>query len=83
MLLNKVDLLPHLSYDVDAAIAFARRVNPAIRVIQVSATSGQGMDEWLTYLRAGVARAAAAQQQTVASLKAQVAALQAQLQARA
>jgi len=80
MLLNKVDLLPHLSYDVDAAIAFARRVNPAIRVIQVSATSGQGMDEWLTYLRAGMARTAAARQQTVAVLKARVAALEAQLQ---
>ena len=80
MLLNKVDLLPHLTYDVDAAIAFARRVNPAIRVIQVSATSGQGMDEWLTYLRAGMARTAAARQQTVAVLKARVAALEAQLQ---
>jgi len=80
MLLNKVDLLPHLSYDVDAAIAFARRVNPAIRVIQVSATSGQGMDEWLTYLRAGMARTAAARQQTLAVLKARVAALEAQLQ---
>ncbi|NCP40697.1 MAG: hydrogenase accessory protein HypB, partial [Rhodoferax sp.] len=80
MLLNKVDLLPHLSYDVDAAIAFARRVNPAIRVIQVSATSGQGMDEWLTYLRAGMARTAAARQQTVVALKARVAALETQLQ---
>jgi len=80
MLLNKVDLLPHLSYDVDAAIAFARRVNPAIRVIQVSATSGQGMDEWLTYLRAGMARTTAARQQILAVLKARVAALEAQLQ---
>lgn len=80
MLLNKVDLLPHLSYDVDAAIGFARRVNPAIRVIQVSATSGQGMDEWLTYLRAGMARTQAARGQTLAALKARVAALEAQLQ---
>ena len=53
MLLNKIDLLPFLTYDVDAAIGFARRVNPRIRVIQVSATTGAGMDEWLQFLRDG------------------------------
>jgi len=53
MLLNKIDLLPYLTYDVDAAIGFARRVNPRIRVIQVSATTGAGMDEWLQFLRDG------------------------------
>jgi hydrogenase nickel incorporation protein HypB len=57
MLLNKIDLLPHLTYDVGAAIAYARRVNPQIRVIQLSATSGEGMDEWLAYLRDGMAQA--------------------------
>jgi hydrogenase nickel incorporation protein HypB len=54
MLLNKIDLLPYLNFDVAAAIGFARRVNPYIRIIQVSATSGQGVVEWLAYLRAGV-----------------------------
>ncbi len=58
MLLNKVDLLPYLSYDVNAAVAFARKVNPRIRVIQVSATTGQGMDEWLQFLRDGLKVAA-------------------------
>ena len=58
MLLNKVDLLPYLTYDVNAAIAFARKVNPRIRVIQVSATTGQGMDEWLQFLRDGLKVAA-------------------------
>jgi len=57
MLLNKIDLLPHLTYDVDAAIGYARRVNPQIRVIQLSATSAEGMDEWLAYLRDGMAQA--------------------------
>ncbi|HEY5581083.1 MAG TPA: hydrogenase nickel incorporation protein HypB [Rhodoferax sp.] len=80
MLLNKIDLLPHLDYDVEAALAFARRVNPAIRVIQLSATSGEGMDEWLTFLHEGVARASAARQQTVAGLKARIAHLEARLQ---
>ncbi|MBI5786445.1 MAG: hydrogenase nickel incorporation protein HypB [Rhodocyclales bacterium] len=50
MLLNKCDLLPHLSFDVDQAVEAARRVNPAIQVIRVSATTGEGMDDWLGWL---------------------------------
>ena len=70
MLLNKIDLLPHLDYDVETALAFARRVNPAIRVIELSATSGEGMDEWLAFLHEGVARARVARQQTLSLLQA-------------
>ncbi|MBU0593674.1 MAG: hydrogenase nickel incorporation protein HypB [Pseudomonadota bacterium] len=51
MLLNKVDLLPYLSFDVQKCMAYAKRVNPRIRVILTSATSGEGMDEWLGWLR--------------------------------
>ncbi|MCM2341894.1 hydrogenase nickel incorporation protein HypB [Rhodoferax sp.] len=83
MLLNKIDLLPYLTYDVDAAIGYARRVNPGIQVIQLSATSGAGMAEWLAFLRDGMARDQAARQQTVAGLQARIARLEAQLQARA
>lgn len=50
MLINKIDLLPYLSFDVDACIENARKVNPGIKVIQVSATSGAGMDAWLSWL---------------------------------
>ncbi len=57
MLLNKVDLLPHLSFDVGRCLANARRVNPAIEIIEVSATSGEGMNEWLAWIERG-ARAA-------------------------
>ncbi|CAB1369423.1 hydrogenase nickel incorporation protein HypB [Denitratisoma oestradiolicum] len=53
MLLNKCDLLPHLDFDVDQAMAYARRINPALRIIQVSARSGEGMDDWLDWLFAG------------------------------
>ena len=63
MLLNKVDLLPHLDFDVERCLAYARRVNPAIEVVMLSARSGQGMDEWLAWVRRG---AAAAQQQRLA-----------------
>lgn len=50
MLLNKIDLLPYLHFDVEACIANAKRVNPNIQVIQVSATNGEGMDAWLAWL---------------------------------
>ncbi len=52
MLLNKVDLLPYLQFDVEKCIEYARRVNPKIKVMQVSATSGEGMGDWYQWLRA-------------------------------
>ncbi|MBL0207892.1 MAG: hydrogenase nickel incorporation protein HypB [Propionivibrio sp.] len=64
MLLNKIDLLPYVDFDMDAAIAYSRRVNPGIRVICVSATSSEGMDEWLAYLRDGMAVAGTAKRQS-------------------
>lgn len=57
MLLNKCDLLPYLTFDADLAIANARRVNPDIKVIRISATSGEGMDEWLDWIKAGCSKA--------------------------
>jgi hydrogenase nickel incorporation protein HypB len=60
MLMNKCDLLPHLTFGVPKAIEFARRVNPAIEVIEVSATSGQGMDAWLAWIERGAAGARSA-----------------------
>ncbi|MDL2355011.1 MAG: hydrogenase nickel incorporation protein HypB [Pseudomonadota bacterium] len=58
MILNKTDLLPYLQFDVAACIAFARRVNPAIEVIELSASSGEGMDAWIAWIE--TARAALA-----------------------
>ena len=52
MLLNKIDLLPYLQFDVEQCIDYARRVNPTIKVLQLSATSGEGMDSWYQWLRA-------------------------------
>jgi Ni2+-binding GTPase involved in regulation of expression and maturation of urease and hydrogenase len=50
MLLNKVDLLPYLNFDVDKCLAYAREVNPDITILLVSATRGDGMDAWLNWL---------------------------------
>jgi hydrogenase nickel incorporation protein HypB len=44
MILNKTDLLPHVDFEVSRAVANAREVNPDIRVFQVSARSGDGLE---------------------------------------
>jgi hydrogenase nickel incorporation protein HypB len=82
MVLNKVDLLPHLDFDVPQCIAYARRVNPGIEVLLVSAKSGQGMDAWLDWLMhpAEQAGAAAANERgELDRLRARVAELEARL----
>ena len=50
--LTKVDLLPHLDFDADAAIANARRVNPELRFFRTAARTGEGLEEWFSFLRA-------------------------------
>ena len=52
MLLNKIDLLPYLQFDTEKCIEYARRVNPGIKVLQVSATSGENMEAWYQWIRA-------------------------------
>ena len=52
MILNKIDLLPYLNFDVEKCMAYARRVNPGIKIIQVSATTGEGMDTWYQWIKA-------------------------------
>jgi hydrogenase nickel incorporation protein HypB len=79
MILNKVDLLPYLQFDVEAAIANARRVNPHIRVLQLSATTGAGMEPWLAFLRAGALQAATAREGELQALRQRVAQLEARL----
>jgi hydrogenase nickel incorporation protein HypB len=51
LLLNKIDLLPHLNFDLARCVEYARRVNPAIEILQVSAQTGEGMDAWYAWLR--------------------------------
>ncbi|HEX7454588.1 MAG TPA: hydrogenase nickel incorporation protein HypB [Gallionella sp.] len=53
MLLNKCDLLPFLEFDADLAIDYARRINPQLQVMRISATSGEGMAAWLDWIKAG------------------------------
>ncbi len=50
--LNKIDLLPHLDFDLNLAVRYAREINPELRFFFTSARSGEGLDEWFQFLRA-------------------------------
>jgi hydrogenase nickel incorporation protein HypB len=52
VLINKIDLLPHLDFDLGLAIANARKVNPTIKVLKVSARTGEGFAAWLAWIDA-------------------------------
>jgi hydrogenase nickel incorporation protein HypB len=52
LVLNKIDLLPHLRYDLAQARAFARQVNPALEVFETSCTTGHGIESWAGWLLA-------------------------------
>ena len=60
VVVNKIDLLPHLDFDLDRLLANVDAVNPEARVIQTSARTGDGVDEWGEWLAGVPHRAAAA-----------------------
>jgi hydrogenase nickel incorporation protein HypB len=50
MLLNKIDLLPHCNFDVQAIKQDALNINPGLDLIGISCTTAEGADEWVTWL---------------------------------
>lgn len=52
MILNKIDLLPHLDFDAELCIRYAKQVNPKIKILRLSAKTGEGMESWLKWLKA-------------------------------
>ena len=50
-LINKIDLLPHLDFDIDKLKNYALQVNPNLRFFEISATTGQGMQNWYDWLK--------------------------------
>ena len=53
-LINKIDLLPYVNIDVEKLKDYARQVNPHLEFFEVSATTGQGMDEWYKWLKSNI-----------------------------
>lgn len=57
MVLGKVDLLPYLDFDAERCVEYARRINPEIEVLRLSAKTGEGMDAWIAWIGRASARA--------------------------
>jgi hydrogenase nickel incorporation protein HypB len=60
VVLNKIDLLPYVPFDVARAEAYLREVNPTITILRTSALTGAGMDTWYDYLLQRIASARSA-----------------------
>jgi hydrogenase nickel incorporation protein HypB len=50
-ILTKIDLLPYVPFDIAAARENARTIHPGIKILEVSATTGAGMEEWRAWLQ--------------------------------
>ena len=55
-IINKIDLLPYLKFDVEKLIENTKKVNPNIQFFEVSATSGEGMETWYEFLRSKIVK---------------------------
>ena len=55
LLINKTDAMDFFNFDIDAVIKRARKLNPDIKIIPISAKTGEGIDEWADWLRSEVA----------------------------
>ena len=54
MILNKIDLLPYVPFKAELARECANRVHPGIEILEVSCTTGAGLDAWQSWLKARV-----------------------------
>ena len=54
LLINKIDVLPYVDFDLEACKQYATKLNPNIRIIPISARTGEGIDEWADWLRTQV-----------------------------
>ena len=52
VIINKIDLLPYVRFDAERAAANVLRVNPRAKVLQLSATTGEGLEKWLAWVKA-------------------------------
>ena len=50
-IINKIDLLPYIEFDLQKAKDYALRVNPKLKFFEMSATTGEGMKNWVEWLK--------------------------------
>ncbi len=48
--ITKIDLLPHVDFDISQCRQFLRQVHPGMFIFELSAKTGEGMDRWIDYL---------------------------------
>jgi hydrogenase nickel incorporation protein HypB len=51
VVINKIDLVPYVNFDLETCFGFARSVNPTVEILPVSATNGDGLDAWYDWIR--------------------------------
>lgn len=51
LLINKIDVMPYFDFDLEACKRYVTRLNPNIRIIPISARTGEGIGEWADWLR--------------------------------
>ena len=51
LLINKIDVMPYFDFDLEACKRYVTRLNPNIRIIPISARTGEGIREWADWLR--------------------------------
>jgi hydrogenase nickel incorporation protein HypB len=52
LLINKIDLLPHVDFKLDSCLDYARKINPGIEIMTLSATTGEGLEAWFDWISA-------------------------------
>jgi hydrogenase nickel incorporation protein HypB len=79
MIINKIDLLPYVKFDVDACIKHARTVNPDLKVMRISATTGENLEMWTNWIEEGLRKLRQGKEETIAELRKRIAELEARL----
>lgn len=54
LLINKIDVLPYFDFDLEACTKYVKKLNPNIKIIPISARTGEGIEEWAQWLRTEV-----------------------------
>jgi len=54
MIINKIDLLDYVDFDLEKAKAYALQINPKLHIFELSCKTGQGLDQWLSWLRSRI-----------------------------
>jgi hydrogenase nickel incorporation protein HypB len=79
MILNKIDLLPYVQFDVAKCIHYAMTVNPGLHVLKLSATTGENFQMWIDWIEAGIRNLRHQPEETITTLRQRIAELEAQL----